>query len=52
MPIVDILRQNAALYPNDDALVELNYDAEAKKAWSELELVEPAHSYGYRRVLT
>ena len=30
MPIVDILRQNAALYPNDDALVELNYDAEAK----------------------
>ena len=52
MPIVDILRQNAALYPNDDALVELNYDAEAKKSWSELELVEPAHSYGFRRVLT
>ena len=52
MPIVDILRQNAKLYGSDDALVELNYDTEAKKEWSELELVEPAHAFGFRRVLT
>ena len=52
MPIVDILRKNAALYANDDALVELNYEAEAKKSWSELELVEPARKFGYRSVIT
>ena len=52
MPIVDILRKNAALYGNDDALVELNYDAQESKSWSELELVESAHHFGARRVMT
>ena len=52
MPIVDILRKNAALYGADDALVELNYDAEENKAWSEMELIESAHHFGARRVLT
>lgn len=52
MPIVDILRKNVELYGNDDALIELNYEAEDKKAWSELELVEPAQKFGYRSVIT
>lgn len=52
MPIVDILRRNAAQFGSDDALVELNYDVEARKKESELELVESAHRYSYRNVLT
>ena len=52
MPIVDILRRNAALYGDEDALVELNYDAEARKKESELELVQSAHRYRFRNVLT
>ena len=52
MPIVDILRRNAAQYGDDDALVELNYDAEARKKESELELVQSAHRFRFRNVLT
>ncbi len=52
MPITDILRQNVRLYGNDDAIVELNYEAEEKKSWSELELVQSATKYSYRSVIT
>lgn len=52
MPIVDILRKNVELYPNDDALIELNYELEEKKDWNELNLVEPAMNFGCRSVIT
>ena len=52
MPITDILRQNVRLYGNDDAIIELNYEAEEQKSWSELELVQSAAKYSYRSVIT
>ena len=52
MPITDILRQNVRLYGNDDAIIELNYEAQENKAWSELELVQSANKYSYRSVIT
>ncbi|MBQ3151069.1 MAG: acyl--CoA ligase [Clostridia bacterium] len=52
MPITDILRQNVRLYGNDDAIIELNYEADPNKSWSELELVQSANRYSYRCSVT
>ncbi|MBO4352810.1 MAG: acyl--CoA ligase, partial [Eggerthellaceae bacterium] len=54
MPITDFLIMNAAKYPDDVALVEVNPEIREKrgKAWSEYELVETRPSKRYRRDLT
>ncbi len=53
MPIIDILERNAALYPNDTALVELNPSViePRRVTWKEYELIEPRPNY-YRREIT
>ena len=54
MPITDYLIMNAAKFPDDVALVEVNPAIREKrgKAWSEYELVETAPSKRYRRDIT
>ncbi|MBP3866690.1 MAG: acyl--CoA ligase [Eggerthellaceae bacterium] len=54
MPITDYLIMNAAKYPDDVALVEVNPEIREKrgKSWSEYELVETAPSKRYRRDIT
>lgn len=52
--ITDILRRNAALWPNDTALVEINPELEEtfSKSWKDYELVEPKASEAFRREMT
>ena len=54
MPITEYLIMNAAKYPDDVALVEVNPQIREQrgKSWSEYELVETAPSKRYRRDLT
>ncbi len=54
MPITDYLIMNAAKYPDDVALVEVNPQIREQrgKSWSEYELVETAPSKRYRRDIT
>ena len=54
MPIVDLLRQNAKLYGNEVALVEINPEHAEKRrvTWKEYELIEPANAPTYRREIT
>ena len=53
MPITQYLIDNAAKYPNDVCLVEINPDAEEKPhTWSENDLVESERGVSYRRMMT
>jgi hypothetical protein len=48
MPITQYLIDNAAKYPNDVCLVEINPDAEEKPhTWSENDLVESERGVSY-----
>ncbi len=54
MPITDILAKNAAFYPNDVSLVELNPKLENNKnmTWREFSLMQATASETYRREIT
>lgn len=54
MPITKLLERNAALYPNDIALVELNPDIQEKRrrTWREYSLVETNPLCHYRREIS
>ena len=54
MPITQYLQRNAAKWPNDVALVELNpgMDLPRLTTWKEYELIEPARSDKYREAIT
>ena len=54
MTIVDVLEQNAKLYGNDVALVEINPEQTESRhvTWKEFELTEPANTTPYRREIT
>ncbi|MFA5561491.1 MAG: class I adenylate-forming enzyme family protein [Eubacteriales bacterium] len=54
MPITEFLRTNAARYPDEVALVEINPTDRpaAPQAWREFQLIEPARADSYRRTLT
>lgn len=54
MIITDVLTQNARLYPNDTALVEVNPEIREKidKAWEEYDLVEALPKPNHRREIT
>ena len=55
MTIVDILEQNARLYGDETALVEINPDVKETRriTWRDYELVEPtSHARHYRREIT
>ena len=54
MPITDLLRRNAKLYPNDIALVEVNPEiTEVRRVtWKDYELIEPNPRSCYRREIT
>ena len=54
MVITDILKENARLYPNDAALIEINPEVNNRKnvPWSEFDLVEASPEEAYRREIT
>ena len=54
MPITQLLERNAAVYPNDVALVELNPEIQEKRrrTWREYALVESNPVCHYRREIT
>lgn len=54
MPVTKLLERNAALYPGDVALVELNPDIQEKRrrTWREYSLVEGNPLCHYRREIT
>ena len=54
MPITKLLEQNARLYPDDVALVELNPSEkeDRRMTWREFDLVESAPAGPYRREIT
>lgn len=54
MIITDILEQNAKLYGNDVALVEINPEAEEKRTvtWKDYELVPSIRDYSSRKEIT
>lgn len=54
MPITDLLTKDAALYPDDVALVEVNPEIREHHAatWREYDLVEPNPTKRYRREMT
>ncbi len=51
MPITEILKQNAALYPDEVSLVEVNPGADTKMTWREFALTQ-ATGTNYRREIT
>ncbi len=54
MPITEFLSRNAALYPDDISLVEINPEARERegRSWTEYELVEMDPTRRYRRQIT
>ena len=54
MLITDVLRQNAKLYPNETALVEINprFEPESRITWREYSLMQPEPGQPFRRELT
>ncbi len=54
MPITDFLEQNARLYPDDIALVEVNPELNETRrvTWKEYELIEPTKAKTYRREIS
>ncbi len=53
MLITDVLRQNAKLYPNETALVEINphFEPESRITWREYSLMQPEPGQPFRREL-
>ena len=54
MPITEALKQNALLYPDEIALVEVNpsYEPESRITWKEYSLTPPQAGKAYRREMT
>ena len=54
MPITQFLERNAAQWPNDVALVELNPDIKVPRltTWKEFELIQPLHEVASRSEIT
>ncbi len=54
MLITDVLRQNAKLYPNETALVEINprFEPESRITWREYSLMQPEPGQPFRRELS
>jgi len=53
MPIMDFLAQNARLYPDETALVEINPEnGPRKESWTEFSLVETDPEKAYRREIS
>ena len=54
MPITEFLVRNAALYPNDTALVEINpqFKSESRITWREYSLMQPEPGEPFRREMT
>lgn len=54
MPITEILKKNAELYPNDIALTEINpqFEAETRTTWKEYSLIEAKKGEAYKKEIT
>ena len=54
MPIPDMLRANARLYPNESALVEVNPEVRERRnlTWRDYDLIESTSTCAYRREIT
>ena len=52
MPITDLLRQNARLYGDETALVEINPLDEKRGTWREYNLIETTPDQQYRNEIT
>ncbi len=54
MTIIDLLNQNAALYTNETALVEINpcFELESRITWKEYSLMQPQPGEPFRRSIT
>ena len=54
MTIIDLLNQNAALYGNETALVEINpcFELESRITWKEYSLIQPEPGEPFRRSIT
>ena len=52
MPITDLLRQNARLYGDETALVEINPLDEKRETWREYSLIETTPDQQYRNEIT
>ena len=54
MTIIDLLEQNARLYPNETALVEINpnFEPTSRITWKEYSLMQPEPGKPFRRSLT
>ena len=54
MTIIDLLTQNAALYKNETALVEINpcFELESRITWKEYSLIQPEPGEPFRRSIT
>ena len=54
MTIIDVLDQNARLYPDETALVEINpqFEAESRITWREYALMQPEPGEPFRREIT
>ena len=54
MTILDVLDQNAALYPNETALVEINpkFEPDSRITWREYSLMQPEAGQPFRRELS
>ena len=54
MPITEILKKNAELYPDDVALTEINPQLEEEKhtTWKEYALIEAKKGEAYKKEIT
>ena len=54
MTIIDLLNQNAALYKNETALVEINpcFELESRITWKDYSLMQPQPGEPFRRSIT
>ena len=54
MPITELLERNAANYPNDVALIEINPKIKETRrvTWKEYELIQSTNKESYRREIT
>ncbi len=54
MPIPDLLRHNAATYPDEVALVEINPEIQERRrvTWRDYDLIEATETQAYRREIT
>ncbi|MCF0120912.1 MAG: long-chain fatty acid--CoA ligase, partial [Oscillospiraceae bacterium] len=54
MPVIDLLRKNRELYPNECALVSINpgLSEMKRKTWKDYELIESVRPGYFRREIT